>query len=451
MTDKKSLFGTSGIRGHAEDLFTEQFCIDIASSFIEFLKRKSLLGPIAVGLDPRPSSPRIKLDLMKGLGAAQVPLFDEGITPIPSMNWLMKNTEVAAGIMITGSHIDIELNGVKFYAHDEEISVEDQNDIEEIYYEIQNKEKPEMVKAVVTNEDRAKKMYGGHLKSLVDGPLPQWRVAVDCANGAQSVVMPQLLRDLGLRVLEVNCNPEGANFIARDTDTDDKAGIEDLKKAVKDEGQDFGIAFDGDGDRVVFVDEKGEFVQGEYSCSLIAKETPDHEVVTTISASQVVDEIGKKIVRTKVGSPYVVGKMKELGVSFGFEPNGGAIFGDYMYTRDGGTMTIKMLNLFAKRNHRPFSELIGELPKYYMSRTKVDYKWELKDKIIEGAKEKFKGVKVEEVDGLKIWVDNNTWILFRSSANAPEFRVFAESKTEAKSQKLLEDGIAYVNEMISNG
>ena len=129
----KKLFGTSGIRGSATELFTSQFCFDIGRTFVEFLKQKKLLSPIAVGMDPRLSSPRIKKDLFKGLATSGMELFDEGVTPIPSMNWLIKNTQVKAAIMITGSHIAPKLNGLKFYAHDEEISEEDERLIEKIY------------------------------------------------------------------------------------------------------------------------------------------------------------------------------------------------------------------------------------------------------------------------------------------------------------------------------
>jgi len=444
---EKSLFGTSGIRGSADTLFTKQFCFDIGRTFIEFLRRHESLGPIAIGMDPRESSPRIRNELLTGLSTGGVELFDEGVTPIPSMNWLIINTPVVAGIMITGSHIAPELNGVKFYAHDEEVSVDDQKEIESIYYQIKGKGKPDSIPVNVKIESRAQELYSDMLFNLAVGPFPSWSVGLDCANGSQSVVMPALLRRLGLNVIEVNCDPQEP-FIARDTDTDDKAAIETLKETVKKEGVHFGIAFDGDGDRVVFVNEKGEFVPGEYSCSLIAKKAPGDTVVTTISASSVVDTLGKKVIRTKVGSPFVVGKMKEVGAVFGFESNGGGISAEIMYTRDGGTMTMKLLNLLFEFGGK-FSELVATLPKFYMFRTKIDYKWELKDKILSEAKKNFKGVRVEELDGLKIWVDENTWILFRSSANAPEFRVFAESKDEKKAGKLLEDGISFVKELIS--
>jgi phosphomannomutase/phosphoglucomutase len=444
---EKSLFGTSGIRGPADTLFTKQFCFDIGRTFVEFLRRHGNLGPIAIGMDPRQSSPRIRNEVLVGLATSGKELYDEGVTPIPSMNWLIKNTQIVAGVMVTGSHIAPELNGVKFYAHEEEVSVEDQREIESIYLSIKENQIPDSAPVQVHLESRAAQLYSDKLFSLAKMPFPKWKVGLDCANGAQSVVMPSLLERLGLEVLKVNCDPQD-KFIARDTDADDKAQLETLKEKVPLEKCDFGIAFDGDGDRVVFIDERGNFIQGEYSCGLVAKQIPGEYLVTPISASQVVDTLGKKVIRTKVGSPYVVGKMKEVGASFGFESNGGAISPEIMYTRDGGSMSVKMLNLLSKFNGK-FSDLVSTLPKFYMFRTKVDYKWELKDKILDEAKKHFKGVRVEELDGLKIWIDDTTWMLFRSSANAPEFRVFAESKVEGDAKKLLEEGISFVNDLIT--
>ena len=441
------LFGTSGIRGDAEKLFTNQFCFDIGRTFAQFLEQHNTLGPIAIGMDSRPSSPRIRDGLFKGLATGGIELFDEGICPIPAINWILKAAPVSASLMITGSHINTKLNGVKFYAFEEEITKEHEKEIENSYRTLKKQrqniptEEPE-----VHQESRAQELYIEMLAGLITENLPSWKVAVDCANGAQSVVIPSLLTRLGLTVVRVNCEPQ-QELIARDTDTDDKAVIEKLKETVVREKADFGIAYDGDGDRVVFIDEKGNFIQGEYSCSLVAKYSDTSVVVTPISSSQVVDTIGKKVIRTKVGSPYVVAGMKESGATFGFEPNGGAISSEIMYTRDGGSMAIKILRLFAQFEGH-FSELIGQLPKFHMKRTKVDCPSELNQKIISAAKQEFKGEKTEELDGLKIWIDNATWILFRPSANAPEFRVFAESTSKEKAEELKEQGISFVQNMI---
>lgn len=442
-----SLFGTSGIRGDAEKLLTDEFCTSIGYAFVKFLENHNQKGAIAVGMDPRKSSSRIKEELFGGLAEGGRKLLDEGICPIPAMCWLQRQPDIAGTIMITGSHIAPHLNGMKFFAMDEEITKEHEREIENLFLASKGVPFRAGGNADSTSESRAQELYKEMLRVQASN-LKKMKMVVDCANGAQSVVIPDLLSELGLDVVKVNCDVT-AEFIARDTDTDDKAEIADLKERIIKEKADFGIAFDGDGDRVVFLDEQGNFILGEYSCSLIAKNEPGEVVVTTISASQVIDKIGKRVVRTRVGSPYVIQAMKENNADFGFEQNGGAIFAKNMYTRDGGSVMIKILSLFSgfKGN---FSEFVGQLPKFYMHRTKVDCPTQLNRMIIEHAKSEFLGIKTEEMDGSKIWIDDTTWILFRPSANAPEFRVFAESDDNSKSAKLLKDGVNFVQDIISN-
>jgi phosphomannomutase/phosphoglucomutase len=446
---KNTLFGTSGIRGK-ESLFTKQFCFDIAASFVDFLKPLQNTTSIAIGMDPRSSSPKIKKYLIESFSSFNIQVHDQGVTPIPSINWMIKNTPTKAAIMITGSHIAPDRNGLKFYAHDEEVTVDDQKQIEKNYVKI-SKEKfppPTSQKPNTIIENKAQRLYTQLLLSLSQENYPSWKVAIDCADGAQSQTIPPLLEKLGLNVIKVNCNLQD-NFIARDTDTSDKAQIEDLKKQIIKDKCDFGIAFDGDGDRVVFLDEKANFILGEYSCGLVAKHSDSDTIVTPISSSSVVDHLGKNIVRTKVGSPYVIQKMKETNSTFGFEPNGGAISAEIMYTRDGGTTMIKLLNILASSKQK-FSQLVNSLPVFYMHRSKIDYKWEQQESILKKAKETFKGEKTEEIDGLKIWLSKDTWILFRSSQNAPEFRVFAESTTDDKAKELMQKGISFVKKQVKS-
>lgn len=443
---EKSLFGTTGIRGPADTLFTNQFSFDIGRTFSRFLDRHHLSGGIAVGMDPRDSSPRIKKALELGLLREGRKIFDEGITSIPSMNYILKVDDSLAGsIMVTGSHIEASLNGLKFFTLKEEISKEHEKEIEEIYPLIKNVVSFNDLAPLATNEARAKEEYIKCLLTL-SAKYPSWRVVVDAGNGAQSETMPTVLQKIGCTVIKLHCDLS-SKFLARDTEVE--SAFVELQSKVKTEGADFGVGYDSDGDRVVFVDEKGTFVPGDYTGALVAKNSDSAVIVTPINTSQVIDHIGKKIIRTRVGSAFVIEKMKKFGASFGFEANGGGIFLD-MLSRDGGRMTMEVLNILAKGGES-FSKLIAELPKFYIEKAKVKYKWELKDTIISEAKAKFKGVKVEEMDGLKIWLNKETWILFRSSANAPEFRVFAESNSLDKAKKLLEKGLGLVREIIAEG
>jgi len=198
---------------------------------------------------------------------------------------------------------------------------------------------------------------------------------------------------------------------------------------------------------VVFVDEKGNFIPGDYSGALISKYGDTPVIVTPINTSQVVNYLGKPVIRTKVGSPYVVKAMEENNATFGFEANGGGFSKEIMMSRDAGSAAIKILNLL-KKERKTLGELVNTLPQFFLYRTKVECPINLNPLILEKAKEKFGGMKIEEMDGLKIWLSKSTWILFRPSSNAPEFRVFAEAKTREEARRIGEEGIKFVRSII---
>lgn len=437
------LFGTSGIRGDAEKLFTNQFSFDLGRTFSTFLKNHNQKGSVAVGMDPRPSSPRIKKAFISGLVANGREVFDEGITPVPAIHYITKKTNIIASAMISGSHIVAAMNGIKFFAFGDEILKEHETEIENIYG--QGREKiPYGELADTQVESRANELYMNMLVSQANTPFPKWKIVIDPGNGCQAAVMPEIFERLGVEVVTINANVE-EEFIARDTEAG--TGFEELQKRVIWEKADLGIAWDADGDRCVFVDGKGEYVPGDYVSCLIAKFLNVPIIIATFNTSLVVESLGKPVVRTKVGSPYVVEAMKKNNAPFGFEANGGGIFADVMMSRDGGTTAITMLNLL-KASGKSLRGALDELPKFYIYRTKVDYPLEIKDEIIKRAKEEFNGIKTEELDGLKIWPTANSWILFRSSSNAPEFRVFAEAPTKGDAESLGKSGIEFVKSVI---
>ena len=440
----QTLFGTTGIRGDAKELFTDQFSFDLGRTFAIFLKNEGQVGKVAVGIDPRESSPRIRAAYASGLIYEGFEVFDEGVAPIPAMNYILKAEPSFAGsTMVSGSHIKPHLNGLKFFALGEEIQKEHEAKIDKIYVDIKENVKYLDKSEIMVPDDSASGSYQDYLVSKAKLPYPAWKVVVDPGNGAQSDVAPWVLRQLGLDVIELNASVQG-EFYSRDTEVE--GDFKGLQETVVTEKADFGIGYDSDGDRVVFIDEKGNYIPGDYTGALLAKEAVGESVVTPINTSQVVEETGKKVIRTKVGSSHVVAKMKEAGASFGFEANGGGIFSD-MLSRDGGRTMVEVLNILAARKGT-FSDFVATLPKYFLARDKVEYEWSLKEKIIGKAKESFKGVKTEEIDGLKIWLSDSSWILFRSSLNAPEFRVFAESKDKAEAEKLLKEGLELVRKIV---
>lgn len=441
----RRLFGTSGIRGDAEKLFTNQFCFDIGRVFAKFLDSHKQVGPIAVGMDPRESSQRIKEALFQGLAFSGRELFDEGMVAVPAMNWILKVSPLAGSVMVTGSHLKKELNGLKFFAFGEEILKNHEAEISQIYRQLKEKVSYQKKDIKVISEKKAKESYKEMLINLANKPFPAWRIIVDTGNGAQSEIMPWVFKKLNLKIIAINTEPTPEKFMARDTESREIFG--EMAKLISQKKADLGMIFDADGDRVVFVDENGQSIPGDYSGALIAKYSDTSRVVTPINTSQVVEHLNKPVIRTKVGSPYVVETMKKHKVKFGFEANGGGISSEIMMTRDGGSSTIKILNIM-KKERKSLGQLIGTLPRFFIFKTKIDCPWELDPIILKEAKIKFKGIKLEELDGLKIWVDKTSWILFRPSSNAPEFRVFTEAKTKEKAMELSKEGMNFVKEII---
>jgi len=431
----RGLFGTSGIRGDSEKLFTNQFCFDIGRTFAKFLTQNGEEGAVATGMDPRGSSPRIKEAIEAGLTNEGREVYDQGATSVPSMCFvLLVSDYYSSSIMVSGSHIQANLNGIKFFAFNEEILKKHEKEIESIYASLKDKVIfKEGEEYEIHNENRAKDEYLEMLVKLANGSFPNWKVVVDAGDGAQSDTMPYVLKRLGINVIEQNTTIQG-EFYARDTEH--KPDMMGLIMTVKKEKADFGIGYDADGDRVVFVDENSEFIPGDYSATLIAKYIKGDSVVTPISTSQVVDHLEKKVYRTKVGAPYVIEKMKTTGSAIGFEPNGGCIFPEILMTRDGGSTTIKLLNILKKKN-KSLSKLISELPKFYSFKDKIQYKWEQQDVILKEAKSRFKAIKIDERDGLKMWLEN-----------APEFRIFTESDSETKAESLFQKGTSLVKDII---
>lgn len=442
---KPRLFGTSGIRGDAQKLFTNQFCFDIGRSFIKFLDQKGIKNKMLVlGMDPRPSSTRIKKAVMAGIGS-DWQILDEAIIPTPALNYFIKQKN-CAGMMVTGSHIDIGLNGLKFFVNQEEIHKDDEEIIEQFYSQEKEKIHYQPKAKDYPTHSEAKNLYIKMLVNLGQTDLKGLKVVVDPGNGTQTKTIPEVLAKLGIKVEKINCDFKKA-MLSRDTETE--GAFPELRKAVLEQKANLGVGFDADGDRAIFVDENGAALNGEVSCSIIARHSLQKTIITPINTSSVVEHLGKKVIRTKVGASSVVEAMKKHHSNIGFESNGGFVSGEIFYSRDGGSVTIKMLNLLQKTGKK-LSELAAELPRFQTIKLKVDCPRELNPVILNQAKIEYAGKKIETLDGLKIWLDKDSWLLFRPSGNAPEFRVFAEAKdkAKAKAENLAEKGITFVKEII---
>lgn len=427
----RTLFGTSGIRGSAKTLFTKQFCLEVGVVFGKWLKTQNKTGYVAVAMDPRESSPFIKDYVCRGLASEGFEILDEGVIPTPALTYFVKQSQhVAGGVMVTGSHITADLNGVKLLVGAGEVSKLQEKEIEALFGQIQ---------AVGTNpivklENAARDLYIDLLTGMADLPYPNWKIVVDTANGTQTEVIPLLAQRLGLSFDSDN-DIQSDYFVPRDTE--ESNSVSEVSKKVLQTKSDLGVAFDVDGDRVVFVAANGEFVPGDYSCTLIAKNFSG-PIITTVTTADIIEAE-----RTAVGSTQVVAKMQEVGSKFGFEPNGGGIFAANFYGRDGGATLIAMLNIL-KKTKLSLVDNLNTLPKFYLYKDKIKCPFDKYQTILDAVKTSFADKKIDSTDGLKVTLGVGEWILFRGSGNAPEFRVFVQSPDAKKSKVLGQKYLAWV-------
>jgi phosphomannomutase/phosphoglucomutase len=438
------LFGTNGIRGVVNKELTPEMAIKVGSAIGTFFGKKNLL----VGHDARTSGPMFAKAVIAGLTATGCNVYFAGMAPTPALQCAVKNHCMDGCVIITASHNPPEYNGIKVIWNDGiEISHEQEIEIENIYFE--NKQV-----LAEWNELGAKRELSGvnaeyieAIKKHVDTAKiakKQYHVVVDAANSVGALTAPQLLRELGCKVTSINANIDGT-FPGRLPEPRPE-NLKEIAVTVKAVGADLGVAFDGDADRSLFVDENGEIYWGDKTFALIAKyfwrENPHAKIVTPVSSSTLIKDVAEankgEIVWTKVGSVTVSQTMKKLKVKLGGEENGGVFYGPHQSVRDGAMTTALILEIMAMSGEK-LSTLISEQPQYFIEKGKVECPEGKKEKVLEKLLEQVKGLNISTIDGVKIWFEDKSAILVRPSGTEPIYRLYAEAKKQEKALKLVED------------
>jgi len=429
------LFGTNGVRGVVNEDMTPELALRLGKAIGSYFN-----GNIVIATDTRTANEMLKNAVISGLIATGNNVFDAKIVPTPALQYYVKNMEVDAGVMITASHNPPQFDGIKVIDKDgTELARSKEEEIERIYFNKDFKIASWNEIGKVYDIDVTDFYIEGVLDLIKKEEIKKhgFKVVVDCGNGAACFTMPYLIGEVAT-VVSLNAHPDG-NFPARQPEpTPDN--IKDLIAAVKSMKADIGIAYDGDADRAIFVDEKGNFIHGDKSLALMAGykvEKKGGVVVTPVSTSSCVEEYvkskGGSVVYTKVGSPIVARKMIDIKATFGGEENGGLIFPEHQYCRDGGMASVAMLELMALKE-KSLSELISEIPDYKMVKTKVECKE--KEKVMEELKKKVEG-NADYTDGIKIFFENG-WVLIRPSGTEPIIRIYSQSKDERIAREMAE-------------
>jgi len=444
------LFGTNGIRGVFGQDFTLEFIHDITLSIAEYFKG----GPVIVGYDGRDTSPIIAKVVCSALNYAGLDCNNAGLNPTPCLEYATKKLGYTGGIMITASHNPPQYNGIKPIASDGvEISREDELVIEDIYFTKKWKNNSSKFGST-TKKNSAIKEYLDGIKSQVDSSKileKKLKVVLDLGNGAQSVTASKLCEELGCQVITINEKIDGS-FPGRGSEPTPE-NLSELSDTVKKTSADFGIAFDGDGDRSLFCDNKGLILTGDKSALLLSKyileKNPNATVVTCINSGSSIEKIAAisnaKVIRTKVGSVEVSRKMVLTNAVIGFEENGGFMFGKHNPVRDGAMTMALVLELLAKTD-KTISELIDDLPPSFTTKTKISCSRDDAQKIINKLIEEYP--ESDTTDGIKITFDEQNWVMVRPSGTEPIIRVYAEGSSKEKLAKLILEHVQKVKSIL---
>src|SRR5256712_10721025 len=446
------LFGTNGIRG----IVGPEMNADLALKVGRAIGTSFGGGTVVLGRDTRVSGPMLARAAASGLMSAGCDVIDLGVVPTPCEQYfLAKSGHLKGGVVVTASHNPREFNGIKALdARGMEMRREDEEAIESIFFDGTFHVAAWAEVGSIRSDDGANHQYLEAILAKVDLAAIRksaFTVVVDPGNGAGCVVTPYLLRSLGCRVISLSGQPDGTFPGRMPEPIPDHLG--DLMRVVSEVHADLGIAHDGDAGRAIFVDDKGSFVYGDKSLALLAKAAIQGRggtVVTPVSTSSLIDDVvraaGGTVVRTRVGSPIVAGVMFETGATFGGEENGGAIFPDHQFCRDGAMAAAKMLEILAHAR-KTLSALEAELPEYHIKKAHVPVPADQRDALRTPIVAHAKGRKVDTTDGVKI-LEADGAVLVRPSGTEPIFRVYAEGRTSARADALAAEGVDLVKKAL---
>jgi len=415
MIDTMQLFGSSGIRRKADGNFFE-LVLKVATAIGIKYNR------VVVGCDTRTSSDAFKHLIMAGLMASGAKVFDAGLLPTPTLALVASKFD--AGMMVTASHNPPEYNGLKVINPDgSAFGPKQQLEIENLVTDL-----PTVM--VSWDKIHSSEVYRGAIEQHINQIQRQFpgkfriKVVLDCVCGAASVITPYLLRNMGCEVLALNSDVSG--FFPHPVEPLPE-NLGDLMNTVKGSSADLGLAHDGDADRLMAVDNNGDFINGDKLLNILAARVGAKKVVTTIDASNAIDDAGFDVVRTKVGDSFVSEELKNGG-DFGGEPSGAWIFPNNSLCPDGIYAAACLVDIACQQK---LSELVASIPYYANLRSSIVGSNIDINKLETILVSTFQPISIDYVDGIKLNIDGG-WILVRPSGTEPKIRLTVECKDQSK-------------------
>lgn len=445
-------FGTDGVRGVANSELTPELVFRLGKAGAYVLTKENQKVPkIIVGMDTRISGDMLEAALISGMCSVGAHVISLGIIPTPAVAHLVRAYNADAGVVISASHNPVKDNGIKFFNSKgfklrDELEAEIEDAMDNTFTELP---RPIGVEVGTKNvSENAVDDYVNFLLTTTDIKLDGLRIAIDCANGATYKAAPIALNELGAEVNAIHREPDGTNINLNCGSTH----MESLVEFVKEINADVGIAFDGDGDRCLAVDENGEMVDGDQImaiCGTFLKnlgKLKNNTIVATVMSNLglfiMAEENNINIEKTSVGDRYVLEQMLKNGDSLGGEQSGHIIFLEHNTTGDGICTAIQLLSIM-KKTGKKLSELkkVMEVLPQVLVNAKVDNKKKndyLLNDTIKAA-----------VEELEKKFENNGRVLIRPSGTEPIVRVMIEGRDKAVLQKEAENLAKLIEEILN--
>ena len=436
----KSFFGTDGIRGtvNTESLNSE-IALKLGLAAGKVFTRGNHKHRVLIGKDTRISGYMLESALESGFTSSGMDVFLTGPIPTPAVAHLTQALRADLGVMITASHNTYEDNGFKLFGPDGyKLTDEKQTEINELMNrsDIMSLQDKNQIGAARRVDDALSRYIEFAKASFPNSMrLDHLKIVLDCANGAAYKVAPMIFWELGADVIVIGDKPNGRNINQDCGSTKTKA----LRKKVKDENADLGIAFDGDGDRLAIIDENGDQVNGDHLLAMIALSLKkknllkSNKVISTIMANlsleNYLDSIDLKLIRANVGDRYVIEEMLNSGSNFGGEPSGHLIINDFSTTGDAIISSLQVLSLMIEEN-KSISNLTNLFPlisqKHYehISDDKKDISNSHLENLSKEMKEK---------------IGNEGRVIIRKSGTEPLIRVMIETNNQNLSNEILDE------------
>ncbi|MBS5961181.1 phosphoglucosamine mutase [Enterococcus gallinarum] len=444
-------FGTDGVRGEANKELTPELAFKLGryGGYVLSQHETDDRRPrVLVGRDTRISGQLLENALIAGLLSVGIEVFQLGVISTPGVAYLTRVQKASAGVMISASHNPAQDNGIKFFGNDGFKLVDEQEaEIEALLDAAEDTLPRPSAEGLGTVDEFPEGLlkYSQFLRQTIPGDLEGITVCVDAANGATATIVNRLFADLETDFYTMGTSPNGLNI----NDGVGSTHPEKLAEFVVEKGADVGLAFDGDGDRVIAIDEQGNIVDGDKIMYICAKYLAEQKrlkqdtIVTTVMSNlgfhKAVEAIGLKDVITQVGDRYVVEEMRKNDYNFGGEQSGHMIFLDFNTTGDGMLSGIQLLNIM-KQTGKKLSELAGEVTIYPQKLVNI--------RVIDknGAMDVPAIRKI--VEETEAEMNGEGRILVRPSGTEPLLRVMAEAPTTEKVDYYVDKIAAVVREEI---